>query len=172
MTPFFELVILGELLVRENFSKLVAERKFIMKLKRFTLSLASLASFSLLVACSQRAQQVQQPTQQNTNTANAGGNQNQAAPVQNQPVAQPTDIDGTYTGQDDGDRITLVVTGTTGTWTELESDGDQKVKQVTFDSANQRMIIGDDVKIYTVNGNQIVVDDMDRDPSDQIVLTK
>ncbi|HET4745778.1 TPA: lipocalin/fatty acid-binding family protein [Streptococcus pneumoniae] len=148
MTPLFELVILGELLVRENFSKLVAERKFIMKLKRFTLSLASLASFSLLVACSQRAQQVQQP------------------------VAQPTDIDGTYTGQDDGDRITLVVTGTTGTWTELESDGDQKVKQVTFDSANQRMIIGDDVKIYTVNGNQIVVDDMDRDPSDQIVLTK
>ncbi|BDS85590.1 hypothetical protein PC1195_01830 [Streptococcus pneumoniae] len=173
MTPLFELVILGELLVRENFSKLVAERKFIMKLKRFTLSLASLASFSLLVACSQRAQQVQQPVaQQNTNTANAGGNQNQAAPVQNQPVAQPTDIDGTYTGQDDGDRITLVVTGTTGTWTELESDGDQKVKQVTFDSANQRMIIGDDVKIYTVNGNQIVVDDMDRDPSDQIVLTK
>ncbi|MDS5727503.1 SP_0198 family lipoprotein [Streptococcus pneumoniae] len=156
-----------------------------MKLKRFTLSLASLASFSLLVACSQRAQQVQQPVaqqqvqqpakqpaQQNTNTANAGGNQNQAAPVQNQPVAQPTDIDGTYTGQDDGDRITLVVTGTTGTWTELESDGDQKVKQVTFDSANQRMIIGDDVKIYTVNGNQIVVDDMDRDSSDQIVLTK
>ncbi|HHV8247250.1 lipoprotein [Streptococcus pneumoniae] len=156
-----------------------------MKLKRFTLSLASLASFSLLVACSQRAQQVQQPVaqqqvqqpaqqpaQQNTNTANAGGNQNQAAPVQNQPVAQPTDIDGTYTGQDDGDCITLVVTGTTGTWTELESDGDQKVKQVTFDSANQRMIIGDDVKIYTVNGNQIVVDDMDRDPSDQIVLTK
>ncbi|EHD90980.1 hypothetical protein SPAR31_0165 [Streptococcus pneumoniae GA13494] len=169
------------MLVRENFSKLVAERKSIMKLKRFTLSLASLASFSLLVACSQRAQQVQQPVaqqqvqqpaQQNTNTANAGGNQNQAAPVQNQPVAQPTDIDGTYTGQDDGDRITLVVTGTTGTWTELESDGDQKVKQVTFDSANQRMIIGDDVKIYTVNGNQIVVDDMDRDPSDQIVLTK
>ncbi|HEW2677838.1 TPA: hypothetical protein V0P61_000499, partial [Streptococcus pneumoniae] len=95
MTPLFELVILGELLVRENFSKLVAERKFIMKLKRFTLSLASLASFSLLVACSQRAQQVQQPVaqqvqqpaQQNTNTANAGGNQNQAAPVQNQPVA-------------------------------------------------------------------------------------
>ena len=35
-----------------------------MKLKRFTLSLASLASLSLLVACSQRAQQVQQPVAQ------------------------------------------------------------------------------------------------------------
>ena len=157
------------------------ERTFIMTFKTATLSIVSLASVSLLVACSQRTQpvqqpvaqqQVQQPAQQNTNTANVGGNQNQAAPVQNQPVAQPTDIDGTYTGQDEGDRITLVVTGTTGTWTELESDGDQKVKQVTFDAANQRMIIGDDVKIYTVNGNQIVVDDMDRDPSDQIVLTK
>ncbi len=66
----------------------------------------------------------------------------------------------------------MVVTGTTGTWTEFESDGNQKVKQLTFDAANQRMIIGDDVKIYTVNGNQIVVDDMDRDPSDQIVLAK
>ncbi|WP_219137725.1 SP_0198 family lipoprotein [Streptococcus mitis] len=152
-----------------------------MTFKTATLSIVSLASVSLLVACSQRTQpvqqpvaqqQAQQPAQQNTNTANAGSNQNQAAPVQNQPVAQPTDIDGTYTGQDDGDRITLVVTGTTGTWTELESDGDQKVKQVTFDATNQRMTIGDDAKIYTVNGNQIVVDDIDRDPSDQIVLSK
>lgn len=33
-----------------------------MKLKRFTLSLASLASLSLLVACSQRPQHVQQPS--------------------------------------------------------------------------------------------------------------
>ena len=153
-----------------------------MKLKTFTLSLASLASFGLLVACSQRAQQVQQPaaqaqtqqTQQSQAASSSTENSNQAATSssQNTVTAQPTNIDGTYTGQDDGDRITLVVTGTTGTWTELESDGDQKVKQVTFDATNQRMIIGDDAKIYTVNSNQIVVDDMDRDPSDQIVLSK
>ena len=35
-----------------------------MKLTRFTLSLASVASFGLLVACSQRVQQVQQPAAQ------------------------------------------------------------------------------------------------------------
>jgi len=35
-----------------------------MKSTAFTLSLASLASLSLLVACSQRAQQVQQPVAQ------------------------------------------------------------------------------------------------------------
>ena len=157
-----------------------------MKLKTFTLSLASLASLSLLVACSQRAQQVQQPvaqpqTQQTQQTqqsqpavSSSTENSNQAATSssQNAVTAQPTNINGTYTGQDDGDRITLVVTGTTGTWTELESDGDQKVKQVSFDAANQRMIIGDDAKIYTINGNQMIIDDMDRDASDRIVLSK
>ena len=153
-----------------------------MKLKTFTLSLASLASFGLLVACSQRVQQVQQPaaqaqtqqTQQSQAASSSTENSNQAATSssQNAPDAQPTNIDGTYTGQDEGDRITLVVTGTTGTWTELESDGDQKVKQVSFDTANQRMIIGDDVKIYTINGNQMIIDDMDRDASDRIVLSK
>lgn len=154
-----------------------------MKLKTFTLSLASLASLSLLVACSQRAQQVQQPvaqsqtqqTQQSQPVASSSTeNTNQAATSssQNTVTAQPTNIDGTYTGQDEGDRITLVVTGTTGTWTELESDGDQKVKQVSFDTANQRMIIGDDAKIYTINGNQMIIDDMDRDASDRIVLSK
>ena len=144
--------------------------------------MTTLASLSLLVACSQRVQQVQQPaaqaqtqqTQQSQAASSSTENSNQAATSssQNVPVAQPTDIDGTYTGQDDGDRITLVVTGTTGTWTELESDGDQKVKQVTFDAANQRMIIGDDVKIYTINGNQMIIDDMDREASDRIVLSK
>ena len=152
-----------------------------MTFKTAALSIVSLASVSLLVACSQRTQpvqqpvaqqQAQQPAQQNTNTANAGSNQNQAAPAQNQPVAQPTDIDGTYTGQDDGDRITLVVIGTTGTWTQVETDGEQEIKQVSFDASNQRMIIGDDVKIYSINGNQMIIDDMDREASDRIVLTK
>ena len=154
-----------------------------MKLKTFTLSLASLASLSLLVACSQRVQQVQQPvaqsqTQQTQQSqpavSSSTENTNQAATSssQNTVTAQPTNIDGTYTGQDEGDRITLVVTGTTGTWTELESDGDQKVKQVSFDTANQRMIIGDDAKIYTINGNQMIIDDMDREVSDRIVLSK
>ena len=157
-----------------------------MKLKTFTHSLASLASLSLLVACSQRAQQVQQPvaqsqTQQTQQTqqsqpavSSSTENSNQVATSssQNTVTAQPTNIDGTYTGQDEGDRITLVVTGTTGTWTQVETDGDQEIKQVSFDAANQRMIIGDDAKIYAINGNQMIIDDMDRDASDRIVLSK
>lgn len=160
-----------------------------MKSKTIALSVATLASVSLLVACAPAAQQQnQQPAQQtqqsNQNQQsdqqnqqsnqqnNNNNNNNQAAPAQNTPVAQPENIDGTYQGQDGHDQITLTVTGKTGTWTKLESDGDQKIKQVTFDPANQRMIIGDDVQIYTVNGNQITVDDTDFDPSDRIVLSK
>ena len=62
--------------------------------------------------------------------------------------------------------------GTTGTWTQVETDGEQEIKQVSFDASNQRMIIGDDVKIYSINGNQMIIDDMDREASDRIVLTK
>ena len=88
--------------------------------------MTTLASLSLLVACSQRVQQVQQPvaqqqtqqTQQSQPVASSSTeNTNRAttSSSQNAPEAQPTNIDGTYTGQDEGDRITLVVTGTTGT---------------------------------------------------------
>ena len=142
--------------------------------------MTSLASLSLLVACSQRTQQFQQPaaqpqtqqTQQSQPAASSSvENSNQAATSssQNAPEAQPTNIDGTYTGQDEGDRITLVVTGT---WTQVETDGEQEIKQVSFDAANQRMIIGDDVKIYAINGSQMIIDDMDREASDRIVLSK
>ena len=48
----------------------------------------------------------------------------------------------------------------------------KEIKQVSFDAANQRMIIGDDVKIYAINGNQMIIDDMDREASDRIVLSK
>ena len=145
--------------------------------------MTSLASLSLLVACSQRVQQVQQPaaqqqtqqTQQSQPVASSSTeNTNRAmtSSSQNASEAQPTNIDGTYTSQDEGDRITLVVTGTTGTWTQVETDGEQEIKQVSFDAANQRMIIGDDVKIYAINGNQMIIDDMDREASDRIVLSK
>ena len=145
--------------------------------------MTSLASLSLLVACSQRTQQFQQPaaqpqtqqTQQSQSAASSSTeNTNRAttSSSQNAPEAQQTNIDGTYTGQDEGDRITLVVTGTTGTWTQVETDGEQEIKQVSFDASNQRMVIGDDVKIYAINGSQMIIDDMDREASDRIVLSK
>ena len=141
-----------------------------MSLKKFTLSLASLASLSLVVSCSPK-DQATLSTQASTSTEVTTA-QSAETTVSSSTVRSVTNIDGTYKGQDDGDSITLVVTGNTGTWTEVEPDGDQEIKKVTFEPDSQKVIIGDDVKIYVAEENQIIIDDMDRVVSDRIVLKK
>ena len=141
-----------------------------MSLKKFTLSLAALASLSLLVACSPKAQST--PSSQARTSAEASISQKSETSASSSTASSVTNIDGSYTGQDDGDTITLVVTGNTGTWTEVEPDGDQKIKKVTFEPENQRVFVGDDIKVYVAEENQIIIDDMDREISDRIVLKK
>ena len=141
-----------------------------MSLKKFTLSLASLASLSLLVACSPK-EQVTPSTQASTSTEVTTA-QSAETTVSSSTASSVTNIDGTYKGQDEGDSITLVVTGNTGTWTEVEADGDQEIKKVTNESESQRVFIGDDIKVYVADGNQMIIDDMDREISDRIVLKK
>ena len=141
-----------------------------MSLKKFTLSLAALASLSLLVACSPKAQST--PSSQASTSAEASTSQKSETSASSSTASSVTNIDGTYTRQDDGDTITLVVTGNTGTWTEVEPDGDQKIKKVTFEPENQRVFVGDDIKVYVAEENQIIIDDMDREISDRMVLKK
>ena len=141
-----------------------------MSLKKFTLSLAALASLSLLAACSPKAQST--PSSQASTSAEASTSQKSETSASSSTASSVTNIDGTYTGQDDGDTITLVVTGNTGTWTEVEPDGNQEIKKVTFEPENQRVFVGDDIKVYVAEENQIIIDDMDREISDRIVLKK
>ena len=141
-----------------------------MSLKKFTLSLAALASLSLLVACSPKAQST--PSSQASTSAEASISQKSETSASSSTASSVTNIDGTYKGQDEGDSITLVVTGNTGTWTEVEPDGDQEIKKVTFEPESQRVFIGDDIKVYVADGNQMIIDDMDREISDRIVLKK
>ena len=141
-----------------------------MSLKKFTLSLASLASLSLLVACSPK-EQATPSTQASTSMEVTTGQQVETT-VSSSTASSVTNIDGTYKGQDEEDSITLVVTGNTGTWTEVEPDGDQEIKKVTFEPENQRVFVGDDIKVYVAEENQIIIDDMDREISDRIVLKK
>ena len=144
-----------------------------MSLRKFTLSLATVASLSLLVACSSTTKST--PSSQASTSSEASTSQVSETSASSSTSAKTdttTNIDGTYKGQDEGDSITLVVTGNTGTWTEVEADGDQEVKKVTFEPENQKVIIGDDVKIYVAEENQIIIDDMDRGVSDRIVLKK
>ena len=141
-----------------------------MSLKKFTLSLASLASLSLLAACSPKAQST--PSSQVSTSAEASTSQKSETSASSSTASSVTNIDGTYTGQDDGDTVILVVTGNTGTWTEVEPDSDQEIKKVTFEPESQRVFIGDDIKIYVAEENQIIIDDMNREVSDRIVLKK
>ena len=141
-----------------------------MSLKKFTLSLASLASLSLLVACSPKEQAT--PSTQASISTEVTTTQPAETTISSSTASSVTNIDGTYKGQDEGDSITLVVTGNTGTWTEVEADGDQEIKKVTFEPENQRVFIGDDIKVYVADGNQMIIDDMDREISDRIVLKK
>ena len=141
-----------------------------MSLKKFTLSLSSLASLSLLVACSPKEQAT--PSTQASTSTEVTTAQSAEMTVSSSTASSVTNIDGTYKGQDEGDSITLIVTGNTGTWTEVEPDGDQEIKKVTFEPESQKVIIGDDVKIYVAEENQIIIDDMDREVSDRIVLKK
>ena len=141
-----------------------------MSLKKITLSLATVASLSLLVACSPKAQSTS--SSQASTSAEASTSQKSETSASSSTASSVTNIDGTYTGQDDGDTITLVVTGNTGTWTEVEPDGDQEIKKVTFEPENQRVFVGDDIKVYVAEENQIIIDDMDREISDRIVLKK
>ena len=129
-----------------------------------------MASLSLLVACSPKAQST--PSSQASSSAEASISQKSETSASSSTASSVTNIDGTYTGQDDGDTITLVVTENTGTWTEVEPDGDQEIKKVTFEPENQRVFVGDDIKVYVAEENQIIIDDMDREISDRIVLKK
>lgn len=141
-----------------------------MSLKKFTLSLASLASLSLLVACSPKEQATS--SSQTSTSTEVTTSQSAETTVFSSTASSVTNIDGIYKGQDEGDSITLVVTGNTGTWTEVEPDGDQEIKKVTFEPENQRVFIGDDIKVYVADGNQMIIDDMGREISGRIVLKK
>ena len=141
-----------------------------MSLKKFTLSLATVASLSLLVACSPTTKST--PSSQASTSSEASTGQASETSASSSTASSVTNIDGTYTGQDDGDTVILVVTGNTGTWTEVEPDSDQEIKKVTFEPENQRVFVGDDIKVYVAEENQIIIDDMDREISDRIVLKK
>ena len=133
-----------------------------------------MASLSLLTACSSTTKPA--PSSQASSSSEVSTSQVSETSTSSSTTSTKTDattnIDGTYKGQDEGDSITLVVTGNTGTWTEVEANGDKEVKKVTFEPENQRVFIGDDIKIYVAEENQIIIDDMDREASDRIVLKK
>ena len=134
---------------------------------KFTLSLASLAVLGLLAACSNQTAQTpaNSASSQHVSSSTASSKGSQTA-------SQAENLDGTYKGTDENDQITLTLSGTTGTWEEVERDGEKERKPVTVHADNHTLTVGDDLKYYKLEGNQLTIEDDDRDPSDTIVLTK
>ena len=131
--------------------------------KKLTLSLASMAVLGLLAACSNQKAQTPESsasTQQSSSVASSSAS------------TQTEGLDGTYKGTHENDSITLTISGNTGTWEEVDADGEKESNSVTVDPDNQSLTVGDDLKYYKLDGNQLTIEDDDRDPNDTIVLTK
>ena len=134
--------------------------------KKLTLSLASMAVLGLLAACSN--QKAQTPE----SSASTQQSSSKVSSSQSSEAKQTEGLDGTYKGTDENDRFTLTISGNTGTWEEDEADGEKESKSVTVNPDNQSLTIGDDIKYYKLDGNQLTIEDDDHDPNDTLVLKK
>ena len=151
--------------------------------KATILSLTTIVALAL-AACSNGNSQTQpsQASQANSSvsssstssSASSSSSASTSASTSSATTTTSTELDGTYTATHEGDQLTLTISSGKGTLTTLERDGEKEIEQVEIDSTNQRMIIGDDVHRYYINGNQLTVEDIDQeqDQDDTIVFTK
>ena len=153
--------------------------------KATILSLTAIVAFAL-AACSNGNNQTQpsQASQANSSVSSSSTSTSTSASSSSSATtstssssattAASTELDGAYTATHEGDQLTLTISSGKGTLTTLERDGEKEIEQVEIDSTNQRMIIGDDVHRYYINGNQLTVEDIDQeqDQDDTIVFTK
>ena len=142
----------------------------------------------VLVACGNSGQnpsnqaaqsQASSSVSQSTETVSSSSNTNSSANTSSSEASTASqtaasDLDGTYKATHEGDALTLEVSGNKGTLSKVERDGEQEIEQVQVDPTNQTMIVGDDVKRYRVEGNQLTLEDLsqENDDDDTIVFTK
>ena len=134
----------------------------------------------MAIPSNQAAQsQASSSVSQSTETVSSSSNTNSSANTSSSEASTASqtaasDLDGTYKATHEGDALTLEVSGNKGTLSKVERDGEQEIEQVQVDPTNQTMIVGDDVKRYRVEGNQLTLEDLsqENDDDDTIVFTK
>ena len=156
--------------------------------KKLVLSALTAMIAFVLVACGNSGQnpsnqaaqsQASSSVSQSTETVSSSSNTNSSANTSSSEASTASqtaasDLDGTYKATHEGDALTLEVSGNKGTLSKVERDGEQEIEQVQVDPTNQTMIVGDDVKRYRVEGNQLTLEDLsqENDDDDTIVFTK
>ena len=107
-------------------------------------------------------------------SSSSAANSSSSASASASEQAANGELDGSYQTSHEGDQLTLQISGTTGQLTKVEPDGDQEIEQVQIDATNQTMVLGDDVKRYRIEGNQLTIEDLSQEPydDDTLVFTK
>ncbi|MBF0778383.1 SP_0198 family lipoprotein [Streptococcus cuniculi] len=150
-----------------------------MKLTK-NVSFTAVVALSLFLAACGSTQNQARPTQSSSATLATSSTTTPSSTTAPSSTTTPAteeqtagELDRTYRGRDEEDEVTLIITGTSGTWTQVEPDGEQEIKNVTIDPTNQRIVIGDDTERYFLEGNQLTIEDISEvDVNDTIVLTK
>lgn len=82
---------------------------------------------------------------------------------------QSTELDGTYVLEEADEVKTLTIKDGAGSLESKENDGEVDVDQVKVDASKQTILIGDDLKEYRLDGNQLILTE---DDGDQDIYTK
>ncbi|WP_423214833.1 SP_0198 family lipoprotein [Streptococcus equinus] len=82
---------------------------------------------------------------------------------------QSTELDGTYVLEEADEVKTLTIKDGAGSLESKENDGEVDVDQVKVDASKQTILIGDDLKDYRLDGNQLILTEAD---GDQDIYTK
>ncbi|WP_274641893.1 SP_0198 family lipoprotein [Streptococcus equinus] len=82
---------------------------------------------------------------------------------------QSTELDGTYVLEEADEVKTLTIKDGAGSLESKENDGEVDVDQVKVDASKQTILIGDDLKEYRLDGNQLILTEAD---GDQDIYTK
>lgn len=82
---------------------------------------------------------------------------------------QSTELDGTYVLEEADEVKTLTIKDGAGSLESKENDGEVDVDQVKVDASKQTILIGDDLKDYRLDGNQLILTEVD---GDQDIYTK
>ena len=142
-------------------------------MKRWILSFGLLTSLLLLGACQQEKTNNSQKntTKISQQSQSAKEDRNTSSSSQNKEAT--SNLDGTYQGQDEEETISLTIKNGKGQWTEQDSeDGEKEISKVVINEKDGTMTIGDEVKRYEIDGDQLILNDLDLEVDDTLVLVK
>ena len=150
--------------------------------KQVTLPLMAGAAVLLLAACGNSGQtsqsasssQSQAAVSSSAGTVSASSSSSASAvseAASSSAAGETSDLDGTYkASNNEGEELTLVLSGQGGTLTTREADGEQELEQVQLDPTNQTMVIGDDLMRYRIDGGQLTLEDLDQELHEREIL--